>query len=314
MNNFIERHTFEEINFDEWKNFYQNPLKLHNWTLPNLFLYFSLEKFILKSKVHFYPGIVLFDDKRRYKWFIFYPLNLSEYFDFSLLSEEVKKKTVFYSSFPLEDDFLTKSKFKETIYEISKIFDFQPYLQRYGDIKVAKKKYYNRVTYPFKFIEKLEDFQIRDLEESDLEEVFYLHKRWCDFKLNDPKVFKMMFSSNRYYRCLEESFRSSYLSQLHWFRKGFFYKGRLVAVRQCFIDGDTSFDIGFFSSFWELPSNLINYINTWCMKSLEEGGVKFHNTGNELDKNLALFKHHLIHTEKYGYKYNFKIDKNESCT
>ena len=309
VDRFIENHKDLECDLETFRSFYDNPRSLHNHTFENLLLYFSLEKYIQKKKVHFYPGLVFFNDRRRFKWFINAEnFKFSEFFELSQFSEAVRNKMAIYSSHELEDDFLIKTKFKETVYCLSDIFDEEVYYKKYERLSRSeiKKKIYNRTVYPFRFLDRFEGFRVEEITEDILPEVGVLHKDWCEYKLNDPKTFKMMFSTNRYLRCLQESFRSSLLRDSKWYRKAFYIGNLLVAVRQCLIVDDTSYDIGFFSRFWDCPSNMMNYINTYCMKDLMTMGVRYHNCGNELDKHLKRFKEHFPFEERVGYKYNFK--------
>lgn len=307
---FIETYKDFEYTYSEFVNSYKNTRSLHNHTLENLFLYFSLEDHIKKGRVHFYPSMVFINDNRRYKWFINSEEieEIEELFDFSVFSEPVRKKMSFYSSSEISKT-LIKTKFKETSYSLTELFDSKTYEEKYQGkpSPYIKKKIYNKIVYPFKYLSKPElKFTVSDLTVEDLEKINRLHEDWCQFKLNDPKVFKMMFSSNRYYRCIVQSFTSTYLSDSNWYRKGFYLDGELVAVRQCLLKDEVSYDIGFFSRFWEIPSNLVNYINIYCMKELLERGITTHNCGNELDKNLRMFKEHFPSKIKLGYKYNFK--------
>jgi len=306
---FLEKHIDEEISFNLFYIHFQNFLNLHNHTFENLVLYFSLEKHMLRGRVHFYPGMIFFNDKRRYKWFIYVSQFRIDIFDFSMLSQKVKKKMSFYSAYELEPNDLVKSKFKETVYDLMKVFDKQSYYEKYKGLKRSniKKKIYNKIDYPFNYLARPElQFRVEDLTEDLLPEVEDLHKDWCEHKLADPKTFQMMFSSNRYYRCLQESFNSPLLRNSVWYRRAFYLGEKLVAVRQCLVKGETSYDIGYFSRFWECPSNLMNYINTYCLLDLQQMGVKFHSCGNEMDKNLKRFKEHYPFEERVGWKYNFK--------
>lgn len=308
MQTFLEAHKFLECDYDEFRLNYINSLNLHNHTLENLFLYFSLEGHIKKNRVHFYYSTVFINDKRRFKWFSNGVQNLSDIFDFSLIPEEIRKKTSIYSDIEQKSSQLIKTKFKETVYHLPSIFDPVTYEKKYSGEKrsVIKKKIYNRIEYPFRFLQKPElNFEVQDITELLLSDIDVLHRDWCEYKLNDPKTFKMMFSTNRYYRSLHQSFTSDYLKSSDWYRRAFFLDGELIAVRQCLIKGDTSYDIGFFGRFWDIPSNMMNYINTFCMAELLEKGVEYHNCGNELDKNLKRFKEHFPTVERFGFKYNF---------
>jgi len=310
MQEFLDKHKELECDYEEFKKSYENVNHLHNHTLENLFLYFSLEDHIKKGRIHFYYPIIFFNDKRRFKWFINASnLEIDKIFDFSLLPVEIKNKMSFYCDSELISDQLVKSKFRETVYDLDKVFDPETYREKYFKEKQStiRKKIYNRIEYPFRYLARPElQFREVDITEEMLPEIDKLHKDWCEYKLNDPKTFKMMFSSNRYYRCLVQSFSSEFLNKSVWYRKAFYLGDKLIAVRQCLVKGDTSYDIGYFSRFWDAPSNIINYINTYCMKQLQNQGVRYHSCGNELDKNLALFKNHLPNEHRIGFKYNFK--------
>jgi hypothetical protein len=310
IQSFLEEHRELECGYEDFVKYHNNNRGLHNHTIENLILYFSLEDHIKKGRVHFFPGILFINSKRRYRWFIFLDgLELGSFFNISIFTPEIRKKMVFYSAYELLDSCLVKSKFKETVYHLNDVFNPEIYFQRYRGLKTSeiKKKIYNRIEYPFRFLQRPElQFRCEDVTVEMLPEIEKLHKDWCDYKLADPKTFKMMFSTNRYYRCLYDSLYSPLLEDSVWFRKAFFLADKLVAVRQILVKDDTSYDIGYFSRFWECPSNLINYINTYCMKELQNMKVKFHNCGNELDKNLKRFKEHFPFEERIGYKYNFE--------
>lgn len=310
VENFLEVHKPLESDYSTFKENYINQNRLHNHTLENLFLYFSLEDHIKKGRTHFYYSMVFINDRRRFKWFINQSdLDIDHIFDFSLLPIEVKNKMSFYSDSELISEQLVKSKFKETVYDLEKVFDPNTYREKYKSESglVIRKKIYNRIEYPFKYLLRPElEFRVVEITPILLSSIEQLHKDWCEYKLADPKTFKMMFSSNRYYRCLVQSFTSEFLNKSNWYRKAFYLGDKLVAVRQCLIQDDTSYDIGFFSRFWDAPSNIVNYINTYCMKDLQNLGVKYHNCGAEMDKNLGVFKNHFPNEPRYGFKYNFK--------
>lgn len=307
---FLEAHKSLESDFASFRENYINTKGLHNHTLENLFLYFSLEEHIIKSRTHFYHSLVFINDKRRFKWFINQDqLNIDRIFDFSLLPIEVKNKMSFYSDSELITDQLIKSKFKETVYDLNKVFNPDTYREKYKNEKgsVIRKKIYNRLIYPFIYLDRTElKFFVKDISQDDLPVISQLHNDWCEYKLADPKTFKMMFSSNRYYRCLVQSFTSEFLNKSNWYRRAFYLGHKLIAVRQCLVQGNTSYDIGFFSRFWDAPSNIMNYINTYCMAELRARGVEFHNCGNELNSTLKKFKEHFPSEERVGYKYNFR--------
>lgn len=310
----VENNSKLAITYEEFYNLYTNKDYIHNHTIGNLFLYFDLEKHLNKNRVFFYPGAVLIIDNRKHKLFVFDNDIFLLHFDFSSITDEVKKKIIIYSSV-IQNSYkelgFVESKLKESVYNLQEVFSEETYYEKYRTrtVKEIKKKIYNKIKYPFLFLEKNSDkFRVENLDVSKLDEVDLLHKDWVDFKLNDPKTFKMMFSSNRYNRCVRMMFESKFLHRIEFYAKCFYWEDKLIAVRQCLLTNDgRSYDIGFFSRFWEVPSNLIFYINSFCLKDLHDNySVQYHNTGMVLDKNLTMSKAHFPNTDKITYKYNFK--------
>lgn len=310
IDTFLRQHQDIEIGIGEFKGIITNHRNIHNHTIENLYLYFSLQQHLDKGRVRFYPGCVFIIDNRRYKWFIYDFDTFNEFFDLEIFSLEIKNKMIFYSSTELINTNLVKSKIKECIYDLIKMFSEDYYFNYYQgkDHKEIKKKIYNKIIYPFKWIVREQDrFRVCELSEEHITLIEDLHKEWCNYKLSQEKTFKMMFSTNRYNKCVREALSPISLKDSRWFKKGFFYDNKLIAVRLCLLVGDRSFDISFFSKFWDMPSNLNNYINTWCMKEMYTNyKILFHNTGAELDKYLQAFKYHFPHENLITYKYNFK--------
>ena len=217
---------------------------------------------------------------------------------------------IFYSSLQLVEykDLLVESKIKEAVYDLEQVFSEQTYYDKYPgkSRKEVKKKIYNRIVYPFRFLEKL-NLRVVDISSSHLEDIDSLHREWCTVKLDNPNTFKMMFSSNRYNRCINDAVNQRIPTNPNWFKKAFYLEDRLVAVRLCLLVDRTSYDIAFFSRFWDSPSNITNYLNTWCLNSLRvDYGILYHNCGAELDKHLKRFKQHFPSEDRITYKYNFK--------
>jgi hypothetical protein len=309
---FLETHQVYEISPKDFFETTTNLRKAHNHTIENLFLYFRLEYHLEKKKAYFYPGAVFIVDNRRYKWFIYDNEDFLSFFDVETFSTLVRKKMSFYSSTTFSDykKVLVESKFKECVYSLDEVFDEQTYYKKYEErtVKKIKKKIYNKIKYPFLFLERRGDFKVEEITSENFSTIEKIHKDWVDFKLNDPKVFKMMFSSNRYNRCIEESIssKSETLSKSLFYKKIFYWNGNPIAARLCLLKGDSSYDIAFFSKFWEVPSNLVLYINMWCLRDLKENyGIRVHNCGAQLDKYLEMSKHHIPNETKVVYKYNF---------
>lgn len=280
---------------------------IHNHTIENLFLYFRLDYHFEKNRVIFYPGTVFIVDNRKHKFFIS-DIELLSHLNFDSIPPELHKKFIFYSAVEqLPSLQFEKSKLKEYVYNLEDIFNPETYKKKYeGEPgKKIRKKIYQRLIYPFNFLSN-NDFTCRDVESTDMELIEELHKKWVDYKLNDPKVFKMMFSSSRYNRCINMMFDHAWLDRDDFYCRIFYWEGKPIAVRQILIKDNTSYDIGFFSLFWEVPSNLILYINAYVLKELRDIGVEEHNCGMEMDKHLKMSKGHYPGFERITYKYNFK--------
>lgn len=314
--NFREANRHLECTLEEFFESHSNTYAIHNHTLENLFLYFNLDYFLEKDRVVFYKNAVWLVDNRKYKFFIFDHGNFLCVLNTSPITDELKKKFIFYSSVwqgHVKQRFV-ESKLKEGSYDLTKVFDEEIYLEKYKDRSrsEAKKKVYNKLKYPFNFLEKNSDkFKVVEMSGDLVTMMEGIHKQWVDFKMSDPKVFKMMFSSNRYNRCVKLMFNHSFLKREDFFCKMFFWEGKPIGVRQCLvkeIDGErVSFDIGWFNLFWQVPSQLIFFINAWCLRELKDVyGVTKHRTGMLLDKHLSMSKDHFISEHIITYKYNLK--------
>lgn len=310
---FREDNKHLEVTLEEFFESHTNVYSIHNHTLENLFLYFDLDKHLDKDRVIFYKNALWIVDNRKHKFFIFDHGNFLCILNTSKIED--KKKFIFYSSVyqsHFKERFV-ESKLKEGVYDLPKVFDENTYFEKYkgrtqGEIR---KKIYNRLKYPFNYLEKQKErFQVVDMTEDLIPMMETLHKSWVDYKMNDPKTFKMMFSSNRYNRCIKLMFNHPFLKREDFFCKVFYWDNTPVAIRQCLIkeiDGQkVSFDIGFFSLFWEVPSQLILFINCWCLRELKNLGVVEHDTGMLMDKNLTVAKDHFPSTHRVTYKYNLK--------
>lgn len=289
-----------------------NLYKIHNHTIENLFLYFDLDKHLQKNRVVFYKHAILILDNRKHKFFIYDDSKFLSQYNFESITEDLKKKFIFYSSSVqvFSDSKFISSKLKEAVYNLDEVFSEETYFRKYEGRKHSeiKKKIYNRIKYPFNFLENNKSkFRVEDITEQHLEEMEKLHFDWVEFKLADPKTFKMMFSSARYNRTIRLMFNHLLMNRQDFFAKAFYWEDKLIAVRQCLVKDITSYDIAFFSRFWEVPSNLILYINSWCLKELKDNyKIQEHNCGMVLDKYLTLSKNHFPSQSRITYKYNLK--------
>lgn len=307
---FVTQHSEKQISIEEFLKTHKNINSIHNHTWQNLFLYFDLEKHLKKNRVVFYPGVVFILDNRKHKFFIFDQPTFLKDFDFTMIPTDLYKKVIFYSSTEQEEPgIFLKSKLKEFVYDLDKVFDEQTYYEKYRDRtpKEIKKKIYNKIIYPFKWLSKPEfEFRVEDVTQDHIPAIEELHKKWCDAKIADPRTFLMMFSSNRYQRCIKMMYESSYLKRDQFFAKAFYLNNELMAIRQCALVGDRSFDIGFFGNFWSSPSQFLLYLNAYCLASLNgDYKVAKHNTGMVMSGSLEKSKNHFPGESLITYKYNF---------
>lgn len=308
---FIDKNKEKEISIDEYVESHSNLEHIHNHTLENLFLYFHLERHLEKNRVVFYKGAVFIVDNRRHKFFISDTPNLLEELDFSSLVDlKIRKKFTFYSSHGEKIEGLTVGKSKESVYNLPYVFSEESFFEKYPNLLRGKikKKIYNRLKYPFSYLEK-HNFKSVDITEENLEVALNIHKQWVDFKVNNPDVFQMLFSSNRYNKALEKMFLGKgLLDRKNFYAKIFYFDGEPIAVRQVLLKGKYSYDIGFFSTYFNLPSNVVNYISTYSLNELRELGIKFHNTGMKFDKKNNISKSHFPSEDKIIYSYKLKND------
>jgi hypothetical protein len=222
--------------------------------------------------------------------------------DFNLLREKQKKGPV-YSLVPLP---LEKgSKFVEIGYDLEKVFDRRSYPK-------AKKRH-QRIVYPFKWLDG-KKIEMSALTERDMGEVGKLHDRWVERKLEDDKVYKIMFPNRRYIRCCEKLFDGldertllpvPKLNLADY--KGFVFRdaqGEICVVRVVSIQKDGAYDLAFFGNTWDAPSQLMNYCDIYVLKELFDMGIRIFNCGAALNKHLRMFKSHYPHFKIESYMYS----------
>jgi len=314
ISKFIDLNKSKVIDYEMFKKSITNKGNLHNHTLENLFLYFDLRQNLDKNKIVFFDKAILFINKKKCKMFVYDEDEIMNKIDFSpfLESDEFFSKFLLYSSTELTDKInLTQSKFKECIYDLDDIFNPETYKEKYKgcNSKKISKKIYNRIKYPFIYL-NTNKFRHEEISSNNINDVEEIHSKWVKHKLSDEKTFQIMFSAKRYIFCVKESMIDAELKNSTFYKKIFYWENKPVAVRLCLLKGDKSYDISFFSTFFECPSNLILYINAFCLNELKEKhGIKRHNCGMELNKLLKNSKEHFPSTQLTGYKYNFKKKK-----
>ena len=309
-----------EISEEEFLSTHLNKENIHNHTYENLTLYFHLDKFRSKNRVVFFYGGVWIVDNRKHKFFIYDNPSFFEFFNLSPITEELKKKFIFYTSSELEilttssSLKLVLSKMKEMNYNVESIIgdkENKIFWEKYQNKKeiIPNSKIKKRIDeYLHKPIRKFNKWveggllEIVDYNESHHNVMNEIHDSWVEYKMNDPKVFKMMFSSGRYNRCLERMF---VIGRDKFYAKVIYFEGKPVAILQCLLKGEQAYGISFFSKFWETPSQFTQMLFSWYLRDLYETyGIKRLAYGMEVDKNLHNWKAHFPYEYGTTYKYN----------
>jgi hypothetical protein len=311
LDKFIQDNNHLRINYDDFVVRFSNNRHVHNHTLENLYLYFDLSKFQKSNKVVFFKKCILFINARRYKLFVydFTDFLSAMNFDALIQCEQLKSKFLIYSSIQLQkSEFLSETKYKECVYNLNDIFNPETYQEKYKGMpsKKIRKKIYNRIKYPFVYLDT-DKFSYANITQENVQDADAIHSKWVKYKLEDEKTFQIMFSAKRYMFCVNEVLNNEMLKDSKFYSRIFYWEKKPVAVRLCLLKDDKSYDIAFFSTFFECPSNLILYINAFCLYELKNSfQISTHNCGMELNKLLKTSKEHFPSTHLIGYKYNFK--------
>ena len=270
---------------------------IHQFSLGVLDGYFNLDLLLRKYKVHKFKGTLLIENVKPFVLIYYCEHTPSE---ISLISSMRKKATI-YSLDKLS--FLSSPrKVSECIYNFTDVFNRDNY-------KTSKKKY-QRLVYPFKFLEKLH-FSIEKISSENIQEVIKVHDEWVVQKLLDESVFKINFSKVRYKRCCTRLLEESLLDY-NGYGLALKLGNKVIGARILSLKDSIAYDLAYFVEFWNLPSHLSNYINVWTMNHLREIGITHLNCGLYLHKKLSAFKSQLAHDSKFYFSYG--KEKNEQST
>ena len=270
----------------------QNLLRLdnrgvHNFSLGALDSYFRLNAGIIKNKATMLNEHTLgnYTVTNHASVFVFKPEN-----DIATLRDLQKKATIF-SIHPLEG--LEKKRvWQDVVYDLREVFDRSNY---------KKKKWHNKITYPFKWIEKNGIEIRRDLDAVEAKE---LHDKWVEEKFKDPTVHRIIFPVGRYLRCCKEAVSTqSRVVPVDYRIYAAHLDGKLVWVRIVSVQGDMAYDLANFGNKWDAPSQLSNYFNVWGLKDLYDQGIITFNCGPTFDKGLKGYKTHYPYYEITSYVY-----------
>jgi hypothetical protein len=298
-----------EVSFDVFRGTFSNSRSIHNGTYANLFIYHRLQQFIDNDKAVFYPGAAWLLNNQKHKIFSNDDEQFISKMNFTSIDPIVYKKFVVYSTHQQRDILrgMVESKQNEIMYDLNDIFDFEVWKQYYSDLpaKKVKKKFYNRVVAPFKALDS--QFVVKDVEENDLPLIKQIHDEWVAVKWEDPRTFRHNFSTNRYYRTIIMMYESPNVNRSAFYAKIFFWQGKPIGVRQILIEDQHGYDISFLTRYWEVPSQLVNQINVWCMRDLVDKGIYTLNVGLPASTGLKNSKQHFPHSHLTSFKYNLKL-------
>ena len=187
------------------------------------------------------------------------------------------------------------SSFSEIVYDLNEVFNRDSYPN--------KKKRYNKLTYPFVWLQK----NSVKIKRPSLSEVKSLHESWVKFKLNQPSTYRIMFPTARYLNCFEVAVRNNFLGYCVY---GFYLDEKLMSVRVLGTHEKSAYDLANFTNTWETPSQVSNYFDIWALRDLYNSGYRTFNCGALLNKGLKTFKCHYPYSELKIYSYS-RLKKKE---
>ncbi len=273
---------------------------IHNFSYGVLDSYFRLSEGISKNKVELVTPRVLY---LKYCPGGYSPKKVFVYsFDKQDLSiiEELRKQAPIYSieRLPMKGD----REFDEVVYDLEKVFSPESYLN--------SKKRYQRLVYPFTWFQKQKSFEARPLSNCKSSLYLGLHKKWFDKKTEEGE-FTHQLPSKRYIRCFEKVI-SNELGYIGW---EYSFEGEIVAIRVLYIQREEAYDLAFFGSYWDCPSQFFNYLEVYGMKILRESfGIRILNCGSTASlKGLKMFKGHYPNNELRSYYYPRVKEEKELC-
>ena len=169
-------------------------------------------------------------------------------------------------------------KYPEVIHHLETVFDGASY-------KNSKKRS-QRLVQPLKVIEN-NKITLRKISKEDIHAVDAFCETWTNVKLEDPKVFKMMFSNpNKHIKMAIEDGTYGEV----W---GYFIGDTLINLQLFYVEGEYAYSL---YNVTTRDSSIDARINAACylhiMSVLKDRGVKHWNVGLALNPSLSAFKHH----------------------
>lgn len=271
---------------------------VHNFSLGGLDAYFYLVEDIEKGMINLDRGVLILPKRKKVFCYYVEPDQID-------LLQTLQKSVPIYSLIPIEG--LEKGReFCEITYNLKDVFNPATYPN--------KKKRYNKIVYPFRWIESN---KIICCDEADFSLISSFHKNWVQHKLEDKYTFKILFPRKRYLHCVQRYLDSrkspnSYNIQYEGFF--FFLNQELVSIRIVSLNGCEGYDLANFTNTWSTPSQLSIYLDVFILKKLYDRGIQYFNCGAAFGPRIKTFKCHLPSSEKISYIYgkiSEKKDKEE---
>jgi hypothetical protein len=276
---------------------------VHNFSISSLHAYFHLQQKISKGDAHIIcPGTLHVSGNHAKTW-IFTEPALRYKKEILALRDDGPVYSIDKQEWLGKD----ARSFEEIAYHLPTVFDPAQYQN-------AKKRH-QRLVYPFKWLDR-EKIKIIPLAKELLPEIAVLHDDWVSHNIDVKKVFKMMFPTGRYLSCVKQALESEIAPKkglnivkgsdvpAFTFVSWVAMKGQSVlAVRVAGKQKNHCFDLAYFSRYWDMPSQLTNYLNTKILHDAFQKGVEWWNCGAEVNKGLRDFKSHYPHIQVKSYVY-----------
>jgi hypothetical protein len=191
-----------------------------------------------------------------------------------------KKKDIVYE---LERTDFAKKKIKEVIYDLEKIFT-NPQKQIRRGITLTNRK----------------EIVLRDSTQSEIDKLYH---EWSEYKMNDPKVYRIAFTPKRYLRSFELKEKGFKIADFYYYVNRELYGALAYEAEE---ENDTAFELAFISRYWRKDLKLTNDLNELILVNsfyqLYRRGVKKINVGTHANiKGLRVFKKKLPNEELIIY-------------
>ena len=270
--------SFDNVNtiYNDLKK-YEINIPFHEYQLGVLYCYKNLPK-LSENKIIF--------ESNGFK------INNDFWFTEEVSENEIIKKLRQGLNVNAINNYKNSVKRKEVCYDLNNIF----LKEYYKD----KKKYKKRVAYPMNYFKK-NDYVIKELNINDLHKYYQLHDKWLKRKLENPNVFRNLFPSSRYKRCIEYTFNND---DINIKTIGVFNNEHLFALRTIYINSENkAFDLAFITDENKEISDFSEYCNINLLSFIKEKyKIEFFNCGLSEGK-LKDYKKHYPNYETIYYRY-----------